>query len=427
MRTPGQPLRILRFAHAFSGGAGLEYDIEAIHAALGAETEAEVDYLHLAETPERAGAEQESFGRLQVRHHRFFRPVRPPAASTVEPRHPSLPRRAAGALLGHRRLSDPLVRLLGRCWTPTHPETEVPAIVPVACGLLEQRRHDLLAIHSPGGRDALALLRRARELEIPTVIQLHFANDRYRDYSNRLQAALATAAAGVSAVAVPPYLRNRFFDLKTGLDTRRYPPLTEAERAARAAHPPQLICPGRIVPEKGQLDLVLAVARLREEGQPVHVVLPGREDDPEYVRRLRAEIHERNLSGLVSLPGLLRPAELNALYRQATALVLPTYHPEGCPRVVLEAMALGLPAIVYRSGGAAAAIRDGKNGFAVAPGDQAGLEARIRELLRNPDQAWKMGRAARQTVEADYSLPALANRHLGLYGRLLPDRGAVWR
>jgi hypothetical protein len=30
-------------------------------------------------------------------------------------------------------------------------------------------------------------------------------------------------------------------------------------------------------------------------------------------------------------------------------------------------------------------------------------------------------------VEADYSLPALANRHLGLYGRLLPDRGAAWR
>jgi hypothetical protein len=34
-----------------------------------------------------------------------------------------------------------------------------------------------------------------------------------------------------------------------------------------------------------------------------------------------------------------------------------------------------------------------------------------------------MGRAARQTVEAAYSLPALAKRHLGLYGLLLQDRG----
>ena len=73
-------------------------------------------------------------------------------------------------------------------------------------------------------------------------------------------------------------------------------------------------------------------------------------------------------------------------------------------RAVLEAMACGLPVIVYPVGAVFETLGDGLTGYPVANNDPEALARRLAELLGDRNVARKMGEAARQRVEEDYRL-----------------------
>ena len=91
-------------------------------------------------------------------------------------------------------------------------------------------------------------------------------------------------------------------------------------------------------------------------------------------------------------------AALVAAYRASDVLVLPALS-EGFGRVVLEAMACGLPAIVSANTGAADAVRDGETGYVVPIRDSEAIAERLLELRQSPDLRVLMGRRARDTAE----------------------------
>lgn len=72
-------------------------------------------------------------------------------------------------------------------------------------------------------------------------------------------------------------------------------------------------------------------------------------------------------------------------------------HLETFGRVVIEAMACGLPVVCHARGGYADLIRHGENGFLF--GDSAEAVALIQQLAAQPDLRTQIGAAARQTVE----------------------------
>ena len=74
----------------------------------------------------------------------------------------------------------------------------------------------------------------------------------------------------------------------------------------------------------------------------------------------------------------------------ASVFVLPS-RCEGLPRVLLEAMAAGVPTIGSDVGGISALVRDGENGFLIPAGDADALEQRLRRLLSDADLRAKMG------------------------------------
>jgi glycosyltransferase involved in cell wall biosynthesis len=74
----------------------------------------------------------------------------------------------------------------------------------------------------------------------------------------------------------------------------------------------------------------------------------------------------------------------------STVFALPS-RCEGMPRVILEAMAAGVPVIGSDVGGISYLIRDGENGFLVPPEDSVALEGRLRELLSDADLRKRMG------------------------------------
>lgn len=112
----------------------------------------------------------------------------------------------------------------------------------------------------------------------------------------------------------------------------------------------------RVVPIKGLLDLLRALARLVEEGVEnweLDVMGPD-EEMPEYAALCRRTCHELGLDGHVKFFGSVNLRERFGNY---DALILPS-HNEGQPIVVLEAMTIGLPTIGTYVGGMKQLVED---------------------------------------------------------------------
>jgi glycosyltransferase involved in cell wall biosynthesis len=126
-----------------------------------------------------------------------------------------------------------------------------------------------------------------------------------------------------------------------------------------------------------RVGLVLDVAeRLRGSGATIDVV--GRGPDGEW---LAIEVARRGLASVVRLRGFL-PEPAKAAVVGAALLQLNTSQGEGFGLSVLEAAALGVPTVAYEVDGLRDAIRDGRTGWLVGPGDRIGdvVGDAVREL-----------------------------------------------
>jgi glycosyltransferase involved in cell wall biosynthesis len=93
---------------------------------------------------------------------------------------------------------------------------------------------------------------------------------------------------------------------------------------------------------------------------------------------------------------------------------------EGLPIVLLEAAASGLPAVATDVGGNATVVLDGISGRIVPPNDDEALAAAVIEVLNMAPAARRSwGHAARQLVQASFSLESVADRWLALYTSLI--------
>jgi colanic acid/amylovoran biosynthesis glycosyltransferase len=111
-----------------------------------------------------------------------------------------------------------------------------------------------------------------------------------------------------------------------------------------AALPPtdarRLVCVGRLCEQKGQLLLVQAAARLAAEGVAFELVLAG---DGEMRPAVEAAIARHGLGKRVRITGWISSAQVRDELAAARALVLPSFA-EGLPVVIMEALAVGMPA-----------------------------------------------------------------------------------
>lgn len=93
---------------------------------------------------------------------------------------------------------------------------------------------------------------------------------------------------------------------------------------------------------------------------------------------------------------------LPELYRRARCFALPSLE-EGLPKVVLEAMACGLPVVTTPEAAADEIVENGVTGFAVNSTDPEHLFQKCRLLLEKPELARTMGLAARKKVETTFT------------------------
>jgi glycosyltransferase involved in cell wall biosynthesis len=176
----------------------------------------------------------------------------------------------------------------------------------------------------------------------------------------------------------------------------------------------QLLCVGRLVPEKGQHVLLDAVGRLREEGRDVRLILVG--DGPSRAS-LEAYAKRRSLESAVTFAGSLNQDEVRPIYSQADAFVLASFA-EGVPVVLMEAMAMEIPCVSTWIAGIPELIRDGCHGLLVPPGNAAALAAAIVRLIEDDRLRLMLGKAGRRQVIDKYNL----KRNVARLGRVFHDR-----
>ena len=188
------------------------------------------------------------------------------------------------------------------------------------------------------------------------------------------------------------------------------------ETFRHAASQPDTVCPGsscptglhllgvgRIHPRKGFDQVLKALALLSaSEKRAIRYTIAGARSNERYRRHLRSLAHASGCT----VEWVLDPddARMAELYRRARLFVLTsrahTRSVEGFGLVYLEAAAFGLPALAYRTGGVADAVRHGATGVTVPTGDPRALAEAIRFFLRDRETARKMGELARSTALA---------------------------
>jgi glycosyltransferase involved in cell wall biosynthesis len=148
---------------------------------------------------------------------------------------------------------------------------------------------------------------------------------------------------------------------------------------------------GRLGHEKGADVLVEAVAHMRDSGRPdIQVLLVG---GGEMESALRSRVQELRLDDMVRFCGMRPHDEIPLWISAADLLCLPSRR-EGCPNVVLEALASGVPVVASNVGGVAELV-NGDNGILVPAEDPQALAFALRGAL---DRAWEP-QALRGSVE----------------------------
>jgi glycosyltransferase involved in cell wall biosynthesis len=151
---------------------------------------------------------------------------------------------------------------------------------------------------------------------------------------------------------------------------------------------------GALIPRKAPHLLLKALAA-QDEGQAMAYFVGSSDADPGYARGLQQMRLVLRLQKRAHFTGYLAPAQLAALLAESQVLVLPSGY-EGFGIAYLEGMAYGLPAIGTTAGAAGDLIRDGHNGFLIAPDDYLALAEVLTDLHHNRQRLAAMGIAARR-------------------------------
>lgn len=165
---------------------------------------------------------------------------------------------------------------------------------------------------------------------------------------------------------------------------------------------------GRLSEEKG-VDTLIDAARALPE---IQVVIAG--DGP---ARAGLEQHAAGLAN-VSFAGHVERDRMFDLLRRARVLVAPSRGEEPFGIAVIEAAAVGVPAVVSNSGALPDIVRDGQTGVVVSPDDPHAIVAALVKL-RDVTAAHALGAAARAQFEARFSPASFGPRLIALYDEVL--------
>ena len=213
------------------------------------------------------------------------------------------------------------------------------------------------------------------------------------------------------AALVPP---DSVHLIPNGVDTRRFtpspsssPPRGKGLGEGAQGRVRTILFVGRLEAEKNLPTLVTAAAKLAGRF-PIRLALVG---DGSLQPDLRAQAGALGVG--VEFPGVIDHRRLPERYREADVFVLPSLT-EGHPKVLIEAMASGLPCVASDCPGNRALIRDGETGLVFDPRNPEALATALERVLGEEPLARQLGRQAREAIVREYDLGMLVDREIRL-------------
>lgn len=179
------------------------------------------------------------------------------------------------------------------------------------------------------------------------------------------------------------------------------PPLPPLSGLSKASNEPTVLFVGRMIEEKGGLDVIEAFAQLAQKVK-CKLVMAG---DGPIRDKITTRVQELELEDWVSVPGYLRGDNLWDVYKRATIFVLPTWWQEGQPTVLLEAAHFGLPIITTPIRAAVDIFVEGENALFVSPHSPDILSENMYLLLTNAKLREGMSQANQELVKSFAPVP----------------------
>jgi glycosyltransferase involved in cell wall biosynthesis len=210
-----------------------------------------------------------------------------------------------------------------------------------------------------------------------------------------------------------------------GVDLRRFQYSSNGYRGKLGLSERDLVVGfvGRMVGEKGIVELVEAMHLVAQRIPEVKLMLVGDTFDDDRDRKLkdtlRQKIASNGLASKVLLTGFVD--EVPEVMAAMDVYALPS-HREGMPRTVIEAMASGKPVVATNIRGCREEVVDGVTGLLVPVNDPQSLAQAIIKILSNPTMARQMGEAGRKRAVELFDEKLVIDRQVEVYRRLVGAR-----
>jgi glycosyltransferase involved in cell wall biosynthesis len=237
--------------------------------------------------------------------------------------------------------------------------------------------------------DGYAAVRIARELGVPVIVGAIGSDVRRRNDPVTIRLVRATMLRADAVLTVSDELRqqaiaqgvpaDRVTSIRNGCDTAVFHPgdRTGARKQVGVEAAAELIVyAGNLLATKGLAELLEAFLELADQRPRLCLALIGQGPLRETLARRAAEA---GMESRVLLPGRCDASGTADWMRAADVFCLPSYS-EGCPNVVVEALACGRPLVATNVGGIPELVNEG-SGILIAPRDVAALRGALETAL----------------------------------------------
>jgi glycosyltransferase involved in cell wall biosynthesis len=166
-----------------------------------------------------------------------------------------------------------------------------------------------------------------------------------------------------------------------------------------------LLSVGRLRYQKGQDILLQALPQVLEKFPNVLLLIAG---EGILRQELQAEAIRLNVSERVKFLGVRD--DVPVLMSLADLFLFPSRF-EGMPNALLEAMGYGLPVIATAVQGVDEIVRDSENGLIIPLDDPEKVSEAILRLLNDPEERQRLGKAAHETIENEYTFDGMCSQY----------------
>jgi glycosyltransferase involved in cell wall biosynthesis len=212
-----------------------------------------------------------------------------------------------------------------------------------------------------------------------------------------------------------------------GIDLKRFTPGPTTERDRREARAELgianddvlFLSAGRLVREKGFVELFEAAVRARREDRRIRLAVAG-DIDTGKADALDSSVVNRARDAGVLVLG--RRTDMARLYAASDVVALASWR-EGLPRVLMEGAAMGKPLLASDVRGCREVVKPPRNGMLAPVGDADALERAMLELAANADRRAAWGAANAVEARERFDLEQVVPRVVAVYDRLLREKG----